>query len=76
MNDELEKNAEQQAISSPVEPIVRRFVWVVYNINGDVIGVADSFGGALLIYENRYNDTPDNADERIHKFELNKMQYA
>ena len=34
-------------------------VWVIENINGDIIGVADSFAKALLIYEERYQDTPE-----------------
>jgi len=57
---------------------VRRsnLVWVVENINGDIIGVADSFAKALLIYEERYQDTPDRTEDRIHKFELNKFYYA
>lgn len=58
------------------KPLVMRSAWVVYNINGDTIGVADSFVKALLIYEERYGDTPDNTDERIKKFEVNKLHYA
>ena len=51
-------------------------VWVVENINGDVIGVADSFAKALLIYEQRYQDTPDRTEDRIHRFRLNELYYA
>ena len=50
-------------------------VWVVENINGDIIGVADSFAKALLLYEERYPDTP-RTEDRIHKYELNRLYYA
>jgi hypothetical protein len=50
--------------------------WVVYNTNGDVIGVADSYGKALSIYEERYGDTPEYPDERIEPYEINRLHYA
>lgn len=50
--------------------------WVVYNINGDVIGVADSYGKALSIYEERYGDTPEHPEESINMFEVNRLHYA
>jgi len=76
MNEEQNtNNAETQQLNIAD---VRRsnLVWVVENINGDIIGVADSFARALSIYEERYQDTPDRTEDRIHKFELNKFYYA
>jgi hypothetical protein len=51
------------------------YAWAVFNINGDLIGIADSFGKALSIYEERYGDTPD-VFERIRKVEMNKLLYV
>ena len=72
MNIDSKKEKEQCTI-----PVVRRsnLVWVVENINGDIIGVTDSFSKALLLYEERYPDTP-RTEDRIHKYELNKLYYA
>jgi hypothetical protein len=52
-------------------------VWVVYNINGDVIGVAGSHDGAVKILDERYKWTPVelNTDSRIEQFELDRMYY-
>lgn len=52
-----------------------KFVWVVFNVNGDILGVADSYGKALLIYEEKYHELPD-TDDRIREFQLNKFYYA
>lgn len=59
-----------------IERMPQDFVWVVYNINGDIIGIADNINIAFDIYEERYGNIPKYTDERIRKFELNKMQYA
>ena len=74
MNIDSKKNEKEQFTI----PVVRRsnLVWVVENINGDIIGVADSFAKALLIYEERYQDAPDRTEDRIHKYELNRLYYA
>jgi len=52
------------------------FVYVVFNINGDVIGVADSHSSAVDIYEQRYGYIPDDIDDKIRKFKMNKLEYA
>lgn len=49
--------------------------YVVTNINGDIIGVADSPSKAADIYEQRCGELPDN-DEHISRFKLNKLHYA
>jgi hypothetical protein len=67
----VKKYEEQLRIADVV-----RSAWVVYNINGNVIGVADSYGKALSIYEARYGDTPKYPDESINKFEVNRLHYA
>lgn len=51
-------------------------VWVVFNVNGDVIGVADSPDNASSIYEKLYMEPPPDFDERIRRFELNQFVYA
>ena len=47
-------------------------VFVVYNINGDVIGVAGSYEEALAIHNERYDDTTPS----ISQFKLNELKYA
>jgi hypothetical protein len=49
--------------------------YVVTNINGDVIGVADSPTNAASIYEHRYGELPDDKSY-IRAFKLNKLHYA
>lgn len=67
-------------------------LYVVFNINGDIIGVADSPENACNIYEQRYAyDDIDYyyaeyehriaylkslANPRIQEFDLNKFYYA
>lgn len=48
-------------------------VYVVYNINGDVIGVANSIENAKKIYIERYGELHKSLS--VHPFAMNKMQY-
>jgi hypothetical protein len=57
------------------KPSKHKFFYVVFNINGDVIGIADSFGKGLSIYEQRYNNTPSDSRNNIIPFEINKFYY-
>ena len=53
------------------------YVYVVYNINGDIIGVADSYDNAEKILEKRYIDYEDLLKkDLINKFKLNELYYA
>ena len=57
------------------------YVYVVYNINGDIIGVADSYDNAEKILEKRYIDYEDllkqeGFNKYIQKFKLNELYYA
>lgn len=54
----------------------KQIVWAVFNINGDIIGVADSKDNAISIYKKRYGEPPSDFDERIQQFELNQFVYA
>jgi hypothetical protein len=49
-------------------------VYVVFNINGDVIGVADSYEQAKIIFSEKHGDLHPTI--YISKFELNKFYYA
>jgi hypothetical protein len=44
-------------------------VWVVYNINGDVIGVAGSHDGAVKILDERYKWTPVELNTDSHNMD-------
>lgn len=48
--------------------------FVVYNINGDTIGVADSRQAAEAIYFKRYGEAPER-EESIREFPVNQMIY-
>ena len=48
-------------------------IWVVYSINGNVIGVCDSFGKALSLYEEQYGDTPTDTSYSLRRGEMNKL---
>lgn len=52
-------------------------VYVVLNINGDIIGVANSELKAVFIYEERYGDIeyPENTESDFDKFEYLKSIY-
>jgi hypothetical protein len=52
---------------------IERSVWVIYSPGGETIGVADSYGKALKLYEERYHDTPEFTGDVIKHFRLNRM---
>lgn len=49
-------------------------VYVILNINGDIIGVANSELKAVFIYEERYSEIeyPENTESDFDKFEYLK----
>lgn len=53
---------------------VMRSVFVVYNINGDVIGVASSYEKAEQIFAERYGDLEPSV--AITEFEVDRLHYA
>lgn len=73
---DVSKKQMISAVDAYTESLTKKESFVVTNINGDVIGVADSFANALCIYKERYGDLPRFPDDHITKYETNQMHYA
>lgn len=56
------------------KPFVRRSAFVVYNINGDVIGVASTHKKAEQIFAEQYGDF--DSFVAITEFEIDRLHFA